>query len=65
MGREAQFLLNELAYISGLGLAEMEVAVGRLHLDLDKFLQGVVRHRKERAVQGWRTWILEDPLVHP
>ena len=47
------------------GLAEMEVSVAGLHLDLDKFLQAVVRHRKEKAVQGWKAWILEDPLVHP
>ena len=28
-------------------------------------MQGVVRHRNERAVHGWKTWILEDPLAHP
>ena len=22
-------------------------------------------NRKDRAVQGWRAWLLEDPLVHP
>ena len=56
---------DALVRVTGLGLAEMEVAFAGLHQDLDKFLQGVVRHRKERAVQGWKTWILEDPLVHP
>ena len=56
---------EHLAGVPWLGLAEMEAVVGRLHLDLDKFLQGVARHRKERAVQGCKTWILEDPLVHP
>ena len=50
---------------SGLGLADMEVFVAALHLDLDKFLQAVVMNRKDRAVQGWRAWLLEDPLVHP
>ena len=54
-----------LALVTGLGLAEMEVSVAGLHLDLDKFLQGVVRHREERAVHGWKTWILEDPLAYP
>ena len=43
----------------------MEVSVAGLHLGLDKFLQSVVRHRKERAVHGWRGWILEDPLARP
>ena len=50
---------------SGLGLVDMEVFVAGLHLDLDKFLQAVVRNRRDRAVQGWKAWILEDPLVHP
>ena len=50
---------------SGLGLAEMEVCVAGLHLELDKFLQAIVRNRKEKAVQGWKAWILEDSLVHP
>ena len=50
---------------SGLGLADMEVFVAALHLELDKFLQAVVRSRKDRAVQGWKAWLLEDPLVHP
>ena len=50
---------------SSSGLADMEVLVAALHLDLDKFLQAVVRNRKDRAVQGWKTWLLEDPLVRP
>ena len=50
---------------SRLELADMEVLVAALHLELDKFLQAVVRSRKDKAVQGWRAWLLEDPLVHP
>ena len=49
---------------SSSGLSDMEVLVAALHLDLDKFLQAVVRNRKVRAVQGWKAWLLEDPLVH-
>ena len=43
----------------------MEVSVAGLLLGLDKFLQIVVGHRKERAVHGWKAWILEDPLARP
>ena len=50
---------------SGLGLAEMEVLVAALHLDLDKFLQAIFRGRTDKAVQGWRAWLLEDPFMHP
>ena len=56
---------DALERVTGLGLAEMEVSVAGLHFDLDKFLQAVVRHRKERAVQGSKAWVLEVPLVHP
>ena len=34
---------------TGFGLAEMEVSVAGLHLDLDKFLEGAVKHRQERC----------------
>ena len=56
---------EQLVEVSGLGLAGMEAAVGRMHQDLDKLLHCVVVQRKSKAVQGWRAWILEDPLVHP
>ena len=51
-----------IARVAGLGLADMEVSVADLHHGLDKFLQSIVRHRKERAVLGWKAWILEDPF---
>ena len=54
-----------LARVAGLGLAEMEVSGADLHHGLDKFLQSVVRHRKEKAVLGWKAWILEDPWARP
>ena len=34
-------------------------------LSLDRLLQSIVRHRKEKAVLGWKAWILEDPSAHP
>ena len=29
------------------------------------FLHGVVVHRRDVAVRGWRSWMLEDDKVHP
>ena len=55
----------DLERISGLGLVDMEVSVAGLHLELDKFLQAIVRNRKDTALRGRKAWILEDPLVHP
>ena len=31
---------------------------------ITKFVLQVVLHRKEYAIRKWRTWVLEDPLVH-
>ena len=56
---------GDIERVSGLDVADVVAAVAGLHLDLDKFLQAVVRHRKEKAIHGWKAWILEDPLVHP
>ena len=36
-----------------------------MHDELDRFPHNVVVRRKDVAVWGWTTWILEDPLVHP
>ena len=32
---------------------------------LSAFIHQIVVHRRDVAVQGWRNWIREDPLVHP
>ena len=56
---------EQLVEVSGLGLASTEGAVGKMYEELDRFLHGNVVHRKDKAVQGWMAWILEDPLVHP
>ena len=32
---------------------------------LTEFVKRVVISRRDSAVRGWRSWILEDPLVHP
>ena len=50
---------------SRVSIADMEVLVAVLHLDLDRFQQAIVRSRRDKAVQGWRAWLLEDPLVRP
>ena len=54
-----------LERIAGLDISDIGAAVAGLHLELDRFLQAVVRRRKERAVHVWKAWVLEDPLVHP
>ena len=43
----------------------MEASATDLHHGLGRFLQNIVRHRKEKAVLGWKAWIMEDPSAHP
>ena len=64
-GPQGNITAEALARVAGLGLADMEASVTDLHHGLDRFLQSIVRHRKEKAVLGWKAWILEDPSAHP
>ena len=32
---------------------------------ITEFVQRVVVHRKDFAIRVWKSWVLEDPLVHP
>ena len=41
-----------------------QVVLG-LHRRLSDFLHAVVVRRREVAIRGWRSWLREDPLVHP
>ena len=43
----------------------LEASVVDLHQSLDSFLQSVVRSRRDKALLGWKAWILEDPPTHP
>ena len=32
---------------------------------LSDFIHSVVVHRRDEAIRVWRSWLREDPLVHP
>ena len=64
-GPQGHITAGDLTRISGLGLADMEASVVDLHQGLDSFLQRVVRSRRDKAILGWKAWILEDPSTHP
>ena len=51
-----------LARVGDLG--QCQVMLG-LHCRLSDFLHDVVVRRREVAFRGWRSWLREDPLVHP
>ena len=49
----------------GAGLPEFGARVDAAIACIAEFVQRVVVHRKDFAIRGWRSWVLEDPLVHP
>ena len=48
-----------------LGIGEFHRVVSGLHRRLSVFIHSVVVHRRDDAIRGWRSWIREDPLIHP
>ena len=48
-----------------LGRGDFHRVVSDVHLRLSDFIHAVVVHRRDEAVRGCRTWIREDPVVHP
>ena len=47
------------------GLLVFQARVGDAIRSITDFVQKIVFSRRDFALQGWRTWIVEDPLVHP
>ena len=64
-GPQGTVTRDHLDAVARLDLFGMGDAVGVTHVELDRFLHSVVVRRRDWAVQGWRAWLLEDPLVHP
>ena len=65
VGPQGNITAGALARVAGLGLVDMEASVVDLHQTLDSFLQSVARSRRDKALLGWKAWILEDPSTHP
>ena len=47
------------------GLLEFQVRVNDAIDAITNFVKRVVFSRRDSALQGWRNWVLEDPVVHP
>ena len=56
---------DDLSLGRTLDLGAFFRAASDIHCRLSTFIHQVVVHRRDQAVQGWRNWIREDPLVHP
>ena len=56
---------KEFDLARGGGLGECRRVVGDLHWRLSDFIHGVVVHRMDEAIRGWRNWLREEPLARP
>ena len=57
--------LGDLDMVLGVGVGEFHRIVSDVHRRLSDFVHAIVVHRRDEAIRGWRSWIREDPLVHP
>ena len=57
--------LDDLHAVQGLGLGDFFRIVSGIHRRLSDFIHSVVVHRRDEAIREWRSWLREDPLVHP
>ena len=80
LSRRLEHRNRESCIVSGdpVGVVEWGLLVACLAAELDEFVSRVddpivritdfvhqvVVHRREFAVRGWTSWVLEDPLVH-
>ena len=56
---------GDLHAVEGLGLGDFHRVVSDVHHRLSDFIHGIVVHRRDEAIKGWRNWLREDPTVHP
>ena len=57
--------LDDLSSGNTLDLGAFFRAASDVHRRFSTFIHQIVVHRRDAAVQGWRNWVREDPLVHP
>ena len=58
-------LLLMIFRLRGVGLGDFYHGVCGIHRRLCDFIHSIVVHRRDEAIGSWRSWIREDPLVHP
>ena len=56
---------DDLHAVQGLGLGDFFRIVSGIHRRLGDFMHSIVVHRRDEAIRVWRSWLREDPLVHP
>ena len=57
--------LEDFHAVQGGGIGEFLRVASDLHHRLSDFIQRLVVYRRDEAIRVWRSWLREDPLVHP
>ena len=57
--------LDDFSINRGMGIGAFFHAASDVHRRLSDFIHQVVVHPRDEGIRGWRSWIREDPLVHP
>ena len=57
--------LDDLSVVRGLGIGDFHRVVSDVHHRLSDFIHAVVVQRRDDAIRKWRSWIREDPFIHP
>ena len=55
------FLVGGSAFGLDVFGARIDVSINMI----TEFVKQLACHRRDFAIRGWRSWVLEDPLVHP
>ena len=53
--------LDDLHAVEGSGLGDFHRVVSDVHHRLSDFVRGVVVHRRDEVIRGWRDWLWEHP----
>ena len=57
--------VEEYAAARTCGVGESRRLVAGLYDRVSAFIRGIVAHRRSVGIAAWRSWLREDPLVHP
>ena len=57
--------VEEYAAARTCGVGESRRLVAGLYDRVSTFIRGIVAHRGNVGISAWRSWLREDPLVHP
>ena len=65
MGSLGSVSVEDYVAARSCGVGESRRLVAGLYDRVSTFIRGIVAHRRSVDIIAWRSWLREDPLVHP